>query len=152
MEKRAPGLIVRRQPRYGEAMKSDLLALLLRVSLASSLLASVLKRFGFWNAGISLLAPSSSHVGTMFPFVPADFRGAVAWTLVLLSLVLALALLAGVRMRVFGAIAGGWLLVAGLAILVQLGLVSAIESSIFVASAAGFALSQLGAGRFALAR
>lgn len=121
----------------------------LRLALAAGFLSAVADRFGLWGpAGAPGVAwggfdPFAAYTGELLWYLPAGPVRAAAWTATVLEVVLAMGLLAGVRLRAV-ALASGVLLAAfAVAMTAALGLEPPLSYSVWSAAAGAFLLAAL---------
>lgn len=123
-----------------------------RLALAAGFLSAVADRLGLWGApGDDGVAWGSferfmAYADTLNPWFPDGWIPAVGVVVTVGEVVLTLALLAGWRSRLMGAVAGFLLLAFGLGMTAGTGVKSALDASVFAAAAAGFLLARTGAG------
>lgn len=124
----------------------------LRLSLAATFLSAVLDRFGIWgppgapNVAWGDWASFVAYTGTLNAFLPASLYAPLGWIATLAEVVLALWLLAGIRLRWAALGSAALLLVFALAMTVTLGIKAPLNYSVFTGAAAALALACL-AGR-----
>lgn len=128
----------------------------LRVALAAAFLSAVADRFGLWgppgSAGVAwgAFAPFLEYTATLNPWAPPALVTPLGWTATAAEVVLGVALLAGYRTRGAAVASGVLLLLFGVGMTVGTGLKSALDASVFSASAGAFALALLGPGALSL--
>lgn len=122
----------------------------LRLALAAGFCSAVLDRFGGWgppgaaNVAWGDLASFNAYAARINPWAPAGLVPAIGWVATAAELVLAAALLVGLKVRLVGVASGVLLLLFALGMTVGTGLKTALDASVLAASAAGFALAALG--------
>lgn len=119
----------------------------IRAALAAGFLSAVADRFGLWGApGAANVAWGNwqnflEYVATLNWFVPAALIPALAWMATLAEIIIGLGLLVGWRLRSFSVAAGLLLLTFALAMTFSTGLKTALDASVFAASAGAFLLA-----------
>lgn len=135
---------------------ATLAPLFARGALAVGFLSAVADRFGMWGApGESGVAWGSfghflTSTEALNPWFPGSWIPAVAVGVTAAEVLLAVGLLVGWRTRMLGAAAGSLLLAFGLGMTAGTGVKSALDASVFAASAAGFLLVRTGGGPISL--
>jgi uncharacterized membrane protein YphA (DoxX/SURF4 family) len=118
-----------------------------RIALSAGFLSAVADRFGLWGApaasGVAWgdFASFTEYAARINPWAPASLMPAIAWTATLAEIALAVLLLVGYRTRWAGFGSGVLLLLFALGMTAGTGVKSALDASVFAASAAGFLLS-----------
>lgn len=130
--------------------------LYLRVALAAGFLSAVADRFGLWGPpGAESVAWGdfrnfTAYTARLNPFVPGSLIPAIAWIATSAEIILGFTLGLGLFTR-WSALAGGVLLLLfGLGMTVGTGIKSALDASVFAASAGSFALAVRGSYPYAL--
>jgi len=119
----------------------------LRLALAAGFLAAVTDRFGFWGpAGGTNVAWGdfqrfTAYTRLLNPLAPPAVIPVLAWFVTAAEVVLGAALIAGFGTRYVALASGGLLALFALGMTVGTGLKSALNSSVYAASAAAFALA-----------
>lgn len=123
--------------------------LILRFALAAAFLSAVADRFGFWgapgepNVAWGEFPAFVDYTAQVNSFLPASLAPILAWVGTALELLIALALIAGFRIRITAAAAGALLLMFALAMTLSFGVKSPLDYSVFTASAGAFLLAAL---------
>jgi len=118
-----------------------------RIALSAGFLSAVADRFGLWGvpgaSGVAWgdFASFADYAARINPWAPASLMPAIAWTATLAEIALAMLLLVGYRTRWAGFGSGVLLLLFALGMTAGTGVKSALDASVFAASAAGFLLS-----------
>ena len=124
-------------------------SLYLRLALAAGFLASVTDRLGLWgrpgtqNVSWGNLQRFMAYTAQLNPWAPTALVSAIAWFVTVAESALACALLLGLYTRWSGFLSGVLILLFGLGMTIALGVKSALDFSVFAASAAGFGLAAL---------
>jgi thiosulfate dehydrogenase [quinone] large subunit len=128
----------------------------LRFALAAGFLTAVTDRFGFWGPpGVPNVAWGdfqrfTQYAGVLNPWAPAGLIPPLAWFVTVVESVLACALIAGIGTR-YAALASGVLLALfALGMTMGTGFKSALNYSVFAASAGAFALATAESYRWSL--
>lgn len=128
---------------------ASLASLFLRLALAAGFLSAVADRFGFWGPpGTSNVAWGNfdlflAYTGQLLWFLPRSLVTLAGWAATTLEAVLALGLLAGVRLRETAAASGVLLASFAAAMTLGLGAEPALSSSVWTAAAGAFLLASL---------
>ena len=117
--------------------------LYLRLALAASYLSSVADRFGIWGAGVGWgnFANFLDYTAKLNPFLPRSFIPAIGWITTFLEISIAVFLIVGFRIRETALVSGSLLILFAIGMSVGLGVKSALDYSVFTASAASFLLA-----------
>lgn len=116
-------------------------ALYARVSLAAAFLSAVAARFGLWrDRGPHPFAAFIRYTGEVNSFLPAATWPYLAVAATIAETTLGIALLFGVRLRWTAAASAILLATFGLAMTISAGIKSALDASVFSASAAALLL------------
>lgn len=124
----------------------------LRLALGASVLSGVADRFGLWGpAGTANVAWGDfqrfiAYTAQVNPWAPAPTTPALAWAATVAEVVLGVALILGFFTRWSALLSGILLLLFAFGMTAGTGLKSALNSSVFSAAAAAFALAVLGPG------
>ena len=124
----------------------------LRLGLAAGFLSAVADRFGLWGApGSPGVAwgewhPFVSYVGTLNWFVPEPFIPSLAGVATLAEVVLALALVAGWKLRASAFASGLLLLSFAVTMTIASGVKGPLDYSVFVAAGGAFLLAATAKG------
>jgi uncharacterized membrane protein YphA (DoxX/SURF4 family) len=119
-----------------------------RLALAAGFLSAVADRFGLWgapgaaNVAWGDFASFTAYAGKINPWAPAGLVPFLGWIATLAEIVLGLLLLAGFRTRLAALGSGLLLLLFALGMSAGTGVKTALDASVFAASALGFVLSQ----------
>ena len=119
----------------------------LRAALAAGFLSAVADRFGLWGPrGSPHVAWGDfphflSYTGLINPWAPAPLVPVLGWSATAAEVAFAVALLLGYRTRLAALGSGVLLLLFGLGMTMGTGIKTALDASVFAASAAGFALA-----------
>lgn len=120
--------------------------LYLRLSLAAAFLASVTDRFGIWGSYGTLnvawgdMAHFMTYAARLNPWFPKAVIPALAWFVTGAETILAIALLLGFHTRRTAQFSGWLLLAFAIGMTAGTGIKSALNASVFAASAAAFLL------------
>jgi uncharacterized membrane protein YphA (DoxX/SURF4 family) len=121
--------------------------LYLRVALAAAFLTSVTDRFGIWgppgtmNVAWGDMARFLAYAAKLNPWFPNVVIPGVAWFVTVAETSLALALLLGFHTRVSAQLSGSLLLAFAIGMTAGTGIKSALNASVFSASAGAFLLA-----------
>ena len=124
-------------------------ALFLRLALAAGFLSAVADRFGLWGPpgapGVAWgkFDPFLAYTGQLLWFLPASWVSAAGWAATVLEVVLAVGLLAGIRLREVALASGVLLLSFALTMTVALGAEPALSYSVWTAAGGAFLLASL---------
>ena len=122
-------------------------SLYLRIALAAAFLTSVTDRFGIWgppgtmNAAWGDMTHFMAYTGELNPWFPSGVIPVVAWFVTVAETLLALALLFGFHTRMSAQLSGWLLLAFGIGMTAGTGIKSALNASVFSASAGAFLLA-----------
>lgn len=117
-----------------------------RVALAAAFLSAVAARFGLWMDGRAHpFANFIRYTGEVNSFLPAATYPTLAVLATIAETTIALALLAGFRLRWTALAAAILLAIFGTAMAISFGLKSPLDYSVFSASAAALLLSEASA-------
>ena len=121
--------------------------LYLRIALAAAFLTSVTDRFGGWgpfgtvNVAWGDMAHFTAYAEKLNPWFPSGLIPVVAWFVTVAETLLALSLLLGFYTRVSAQLSGWLLLAFAVGMTVGTGVKSALNASVFSASAGAFLLA-----------
>jgi uncharacterized membrane protein YphA (DoxX/SURF4 family) len=121
--------------------------LYLRIALAAAFLTSVTDRFGIWgphgkmNVAWGDMAHFMEYTAKLNPWFPNGVIPVVAWFVTVAETSLALALLLGFHARISAQLSGWLLLVFAIGMTAGTGIKSALNASVFSASAGAFLLA-----------
>lgn len=108
-----------------------------RVALASAFLSAVAARFGLWrDRGPHPFAQFVDYTGQVLSFLPKPIVPALAVAATIAETTLAIALLAGFRLRWTGIASAVLLALFGTAMAISFGIKSPLDESVYSASAA----------------
>lgn len=119
----------------------------LRIALAAAFLSAVADRFGLWgppgspNVAWGDWSHFLDYVATLNSFAPSAIIPVLGWLATIAEVVIAIGLLAGWKLREFAAAAGLLLLLFALAMTFSTGLKTALDASVYTASAGAFLLA-----------
>jgi uncharacterized membrane protein YphA (DoxX/SURF4 family) len=128
----------------------------LRLALAAGFLTAVTDRFGLWGApGTANVAWGEFHqfaayTGQLNPWAPTALIAPLAWFVTGAEIILSAALIAGVGTRQAALASGVLLGLFALGMTVGTGLKSALNASVFAASAGALALAMTGSYRWSI--
>jgi len=127
-----------------------LASLYLRLALGIAFLSAVADRFGVWgphgghNVAWGDFTHFTEYAAKVNPWAPPGLVPMLAWTATIAETILGAALLAGVYTRAAGLASGVLLSLFAMGMTMGTGVKSALDASVFSASAAAFALALLG--------
>ncbi len=125
-------------------MTHKIIKLFLRYSLAISFLSAVADRFGLWHKDLSSLGTWYSfleYTQLINPWFPQSLIPLIGILATTLEIVFTICLIIGFKTELFAKLSGILLLIFALSMTFSTGLKSALDYSVFTASAAAFALS-----------
>ena len=124
-------------------MKNKIIKLFLRLSLAAGFLSAVADRFGMWHYHVAWGSWNKFllYTGTLNPWFPDVAISTLAVLSTIGEIVFALALIIGYKTKLFATLSGLLLLVFALSMTFSTGVKTALDASVYAASAAAFALS-----------
>src|SRR5215467_12603699 len=123
-------------------------SLYLRIALAAVFLTSVTDRFGLWGPSVTMnvawgdMTHFMAYTGELNPWFPNGMIPVVAWFVTVAETLLALALLLGFHTRVSAQLSGWLLLAFAIGMTAGTGIKSALNASVFSASAGAFLLAR----------
>jgi thiosulfate dehydrogenase (quinone) large subunit len=126
---------------------SQCITVFLRLALGTTFLAAVTDRFGLWgapgqpNVSWGDFAHFRSYAAQVNAFLPHALIPLVAWLATVLETLLGLTLIVGLQTRMSALSSGMLLLLFALAMSVSMGVKSALNYSVFSASAGAFLLA-----------
>jgi ketosteroid isomerase-like protein/uncharacterized membrane protein YphA (DoxX/SURF4 family) len=135
---------------------SAYVALFLRLTLGVTFLSAVSDRFGIWgpagspNVAWGDLGRFAAYAATLNPWAPASVVPAIVWFVTVAETCLGVALIVGLFTRRSALASGVLLFLFSLGMTVGTGVKSALNASVFSASAAAFALAALGGSRWSV--
>lgn len=121
----------------------------LRLALAAGFLAAVSDRFGLWgppgetNVAWGDFGHFLAYAVRLNPELPASWIPAVGWTVTIAETIFAITLLLGFRTRTFALLSGLILLAFASGMTIGTGIKSALNASVFSASAGAFLLATM---------
>ena len=127
---------------------SDAAPIAMRVALATGFLSAGAERFGLWGPiGTSGVAWGEfdkflEYAATILPFLPPALVAVAGWTATLAEIVLAVALLVGIRVRLAALASVLLLLTVAIAMTTSLGFEPPLTYSVWTAAAGAFLLAQ----------
>lgn len=127
-------------------MKSLLIKLFLRLSISLGFFSAVADRFGLWAKRYSAWGNWSNfekYTAQINPWCPEAFIPFLATVATSLEILFGIGLLIGYKTEFFAKLSGILLLIFALAMTFSGGVKSALDASVFIASAAAFALSTM---------
>ena len=128
----------------------------LRLALAAGFLAAVSDRFGLWgppgttNVAWGDFGHFLAYAAILNPELPASWIPAVGWGVTFAESIFAITLLLGFRTRTFALLSGLILLAFASGMTIGTGIKSALNASVFSASAGAFLLAMMGEYPFSL--
>lgn len=134
----------------------DLPALYARLALAASFLTAVADRLGVWGLpGTSNVAWGDmehfhAYTGQLNPWFPASVIPLLGWLVTVAETVLGLSLIAGLEIRRVSLVSGALLLAFAIGMTAGTGVRSALNASVFSASACALLLWQREPDRYSL--
>jgi uncharacterized membrane protein YphA (DoxX/SURF4 family) len=135
---------------------SAYVALFLRLTLGGTFLSAVSDRFGMWgpagspNVAWGDLGRFAAYAATLNPWAPAGVVPAIVWFVTVAETCLGIALIVGLFTRRSAVASGVLLFLFSLGMTVGTGVKSALNASVFSASAAAFALAALADSRWSV--
>ena len=135
-------------PRSLNLIVSGYATLYLRIALAAAFLTSVTDRFGIWgppgtmNVAWGDMTGFMAYAAKLNPWFPNGVIPVLAWVVTVAETSLALALLLGFHTRISAQFSGWLLLVFAIGMTVGTGIKSALNASVFTASAGAFLLAR----------
>lgn len=130
-----------------EERLTSLAVVALRIALAASFLSAVADRFGLWGpagtpgVGWGGFAAFLSYTGTLLPFFSPPIVAVAGWVATVAEVVLAVALLAGIGVRLAAFASGVLLVIFAVAMTVSLGPEPPLSYSVWTAAASAFLLA-----------
>jgi uncharacterized membrane protein YphA (DoxX/SURF4 family) len=128
----------------------------LRLALAAGFLAAVSDRFGLWgppgtaNVAWGEFHQFTAYTGRLNPWAPTALIAPLAWFVTGAEIVLSVALITGVATRPAALTSGVLLGLFALGMTVGTGLKSALNASVFAASAGALALAMAGSYQWSI--
>lgn len=125
-------------------MNEKIIKLFLRVALAAGFLSAVADRFGLWSEKFSSWGNWDTfleYTQSLNPWFPESFIPAIGFIATAAEIIFAVCLLIGFKTKLFAQLSGFLLLIFALSMTFSTGIKSALNFSVFAASAAAFALS-----------
>jgi len=130
-----------------ESRLTDFATIFLRLALAAGFVAAVSDRFGLWGpAGTTNVAWGDfghflAYAAKLNPELPVRWIPTVGWTVTFAETICAITLLLGFRTRTFALMSGIMLFAFASGMTVGTGVKSALNASVFPASAGAFLLA-----------
>jgi uncharacterized membrane protein YphA (DoxX/SURF4 family) len=125
-------------------MKEKIIKLFLRLAIASAFLSAVADRFGLWPKEISSWGNWEAflvYTQKINPWLPDFLIPAAGILATSAEIIFAICLILGFKTKLFAQLSGILLLLFALSMTFSVGVKSALNFSVFTASAAAFALS-----------
>ncbi len=132
-----------------ESRLTEFATIFLRLALAAGFLAAVSDRFGFWgppgttNVAWGDFGHFLAYAATLNPELPASWIPIVGWIVTLAETTFAITLFLGFRTRTFALLSGLILLAFASGMTIGTGIKSALNASVFPASAGAFLLATM---------
>lgn len=127
-------------------MNRKIIKVFLRLALAAGFLSAVADRFGLWSKEVSVWGNWDSfleYTRVINPWFPDSMISFVGILATAAEFIFAICLIIGFKTELFAKLSGLLLLVFGLSMTFSLGIKPPMDYSVFIASAAAFALSQM---------
>lgn|SRR5581483_7545831 len=130
------------------SQKAGLETVYLRLALAAGFITAVTDRFGLWGPyGVPNVAWGDMHhfttyAGKLNPWFPGFMIPALAWIVTMAESTLVITLLLGWKTRLSATLAGCLLLAFAIGMTAGTGIKSALNASVFTASAGAFLLAR----------
>ena len=127
-------------------MKTRVIKLFLRFSIAAGFLSAVADRFGLWSKDISVWGNWESflqYTQMINPLLPQSIMPATGAIATIAEVVFALCLIVGFKTELVAKLSGFLLLLFALAMSFSTGIKGAFDYSVFATAAAAFALSTM---------
>jgi len=127
---------------------SQYVTVFLRLALGTTFLAAVTDRFGFWggsggpNVSWGDFAHFLQYTARVNAFLPHTLIPPIAWLATIIETLLGFTLIIGLQTRLTALASGVLLLLFALAMTISMGVKSALNYSVFSASAGAFLLAQ----------
>jgi len=125
-------------------MKEKIIKLFLRLAIAVGFLSAVADRFGLWSKEFSVWGNWDAFLAytqVLNPWFPESLIPAIGFIATAAEIVFAVCLLIGYKTKLFAQLSGFLLLIFALSMTFSTGIKSALNFSVFAASAGAFALS-----------
>jgi len=125
-------------------MKAKWTKVVLRLVLGVAFLSAIADRFGFWPAEVSAWGNMDSFLAytkTLAPWVPVALVNPLGWAISLLEVLLALALILGIKTQWAARISAVLLFIFAISMSLTTGLKGTLDYSVFSAAAAALALT-----------
>jgi thiosulfate dehydrogenase (quinone) large subunit len=132
-----------------ESRLTEFATIFLRLALAAGFLAAVSDRFGLWgppgttNVAWGDFGHFLAYAAKLNPELPVSWIPTVGWTVTFAETMFAIALLFGFRTRTFALLSGIILLAFASGMTIGTGVKSALNASVFPASAGAFLLASM---------
>lgn len=127
-------------------METKVIKLFLRLSIAAGMLSAVADRFGIWGKEVSAWGNWGAflkYTQSLNPWFPESVIPVVGAVVTVAETSFSLCLLIGYKTELFAKLTGYLLLLFGFAMSYSISIKAPLDYSVFAASAAAFALSQL---------
>jgi len=127
-------------------MSEKIIKLFLRLAIAAGFLSAVADRFGLWGKEFSSWGNWDTflvYVQTINPWAPKFLIPTIGIIATIAEILFAIFLIIGFKTKLFAQLSGLLLLIFALTMTFSIGVKSALDYSVFVASAAAFSLSHL---------
>jgi|SRR5690606_12040590 len=124
-------------------MDSKGVKLFLRLAIAVGFLSAVADRFGWWGKEVSTWGNWESfleYTAVLNPWLPKSIIPIIGTTATVTEIVLAIGLIIGFKTELFAKLSGILLLIFALSMTFSVGIKAPLDYSVFIASAAAFAL------------
>lgn len=118
--------------------------LFLRLALAAGFLSAVADRFGWWGKEVSVWGNWESFLAyteVLNPWLPKSIIPILGTMATIAEIVFAIGLIIGFKTELFAKLSGFLLLLFALSMAFSIGIKAPFDYSVFIASAAAFALS-----------
>ncbi|HEY9168060.1 MAG TPA: DoxX family protein [Lutibacter sp.] len=125
-------------------MNEKVIKLFLRLALAAGFLSAVTDRYGIWGENFSSWGNWDTflvYTQTINPWAPKFLIPTIGIIATAAEIVFAICLIIGFKTKLFAQLSGLLLLIFALSMTFSIGVKSALDYSVFVASAAAFSLS-----------
>src|SRR5690554_4048809 len=127
-------------------MNNKLIKLFLRLAISVGFLSAVADRFGWWSKEVTTWGNWDSfleYTGMLNPWLPESIIPIIGTMATIAEIVLAIGLIIGFKTEGFAKLSGFLLLMFALSMTFSVGIKAPLDYSVFIASAAAFALSQM---------
>lgn len=127
-------------------MNNKLIKLFLRLAISVGFLSAVADRFGWWDKEVSAWGNWESFLAyteVLNPWLPRSIIPIMGTLATIGEIVLAIGLIIGFKTEWFAKLSGVLLLIFALSMTFSIGIKAPFDYSVFIASAAAFALGQM---------